>query len=534
VLVRAKEDLMSAIDDVCRLSASELARRIATREVSAVEAVEAHIARIEEVNATLNAVVVKRYDAARAEAREIDARRARGETLPPLAGVPVTIKECLDVEGTPSTCGIPSRIGHRAMTDDVHVGHLRAAGAIVLGKTNAAQLLIFTETDNPLYGRTNNPWNPDRSCGGSSGGEGAIVAAGGSALGLGTDIGGSIRIPACFCGVSALRPTAGRLPDQGRLSVPIGQQAVASQVGPIARRVEDLALALQVLSRGGGPTLAPPMPLQDFRTVDVARLRVGVFHDDGVLTPAPAARRGVEEAARMLFDAGAEVAPWQPPPVAMAMALWLGCLSADGGRGMKRLVRGQKLDKRAALFLSLSAMPSMVRSIVAPVLEALGQRSMGKTLRLFRPADADHHWRTVEAVIDYRRLFHDAMDRGDDGGPIDLVLCPAYGVPAVRHGASADLPVAGAYTLLAPVLGFPSGTVPVTRVSPQEETARPATRDRVEKTARLSEQGSAGLPVGVQIISRPWQEHVALAAMQAIETAACRQTSYPHTPLTVP
>src|SRR5262245_59331761 len=169
---------MSAIDDVCRLSAAELARRIAAREVSAVEAVEAHIARIEKVNAALNAVVVKRYDAARAEARDIDARRTRGETLSALAGVPITIKECLDLEGTPSTCGIPSRVGHRAAADDVHVGHLRAAGAIVLGKTNAAQLLIFTETDNPLYGRTNNPWNPDRSCGGISGGEGAIVAAG--------------------------------------------------------------------------------------------------------------------------------------------------------------------------------------------------------------------------------------------------------------------------------------------------------------------------------------------------------------------
>jgi fatty acid amide hydrolase len=516
--------------DICRLGAAALARRIAAREVSAVEAVEAHIARIEKVNTALNAVVVKRYDAARAEARDVDARRSRGETLPPLAGVPITIKECLDLAGTPSTFGIVSRARSNATNDDPYVGRLRAAGAIVLGKTNAAQLLIFTETDNPLYGRTSNPWDLARSAGGSSGGEGAIVAAGGAALGVGTDIGGSVRIPAAFCGIAGIRPTAGRLPDMGRLSVPIGQTAIASQVGLLARCVEDLALGLDVLSDGdGGPTLAPPVPSKDW-AVDLRKLRVGTFIDDGVMTPAPACRRAVEEAASMLAAAGATIVPWQPPPVATALAIWLGCMSADGGRGMKRLVRGEKVDKRAALFLSLSAMPQALRSIVAPLLELFGQPRMGGTLRLFAPGDAGRYWRMAEAAVDYRHAFHDAMK---GSGAIDLVLCPAYGVPAVHHGASADLPVAGAYSLLAPVLGFPAGVVPVTRVRADEESDRPQTRDRVERTARRAEQGSAGLPVGVQLIARPWQEHVALAAMAAVERAARAQPDYPHTPATV-
>jgi fatty acid amide hydrolase len=520
-------------DDVCALGASALARRIVDGTVSAVEAVEAHIARIEKVNANLNAVVVKRYDAARVEARDVDARRRRGETLPPLAGVPITIKECLDLAGTPSTFGIVGRARSNTTSDDRYVARLRAAGAIVLGKTNAAQLLIFTETDNPLYGRTNNPWDLARSAGGSSGGEGAIVAAGGAALGLGTDIGGSVRIPASFCGIAGIRPTAGRLPDTGRLSVPIGQTGIASQVGPLARCVEDLALALDVLSNGdGGPTLAPPVPLKDW-TVDARKLRVGMFVDDGVMMPAPACRRAVEEAASMLAAAGATIVPWQPAPVATAMAIWLGCMSADGGRGMKRLVRGEKVDKRAALFLSLSAMPQALRSIVAPLLEFFGQPRLGGSLRLFQPGDAGRYWRMVEAAIDYRRDFHDGMDRGRGDGAIDLVLCPAYGVPAVHHGASADLPVAGAYSLLAPVLGFPSGVVPVSRVRAGEETDRPKTRDRVEATARRAEQGSAGLPVGVQLIARPWQEHVALAAMAVIERAARAQPDYPHTPVWV-
>src|SRR5256885_3755803 len=144
---------------ICELGAAELARQIAAGELTAAQAVEAYIARIEEVNPRLNALVVKRYDEARAEAREIDRKRAAGEALGPLAGVPVTVKECLDLTGTPSTFGLPSRKSILAPRDEKHVERLRRAGAIVLGKSNVAQLLLFIETDNPLYGRTNHPEN---------------------------------------------------------------------------------------------------------------------------------------------------------------------------------------------------------------------------------------------------------------------------------------------------------------------------------------------------------------------------------------
>ncbi|MGH2486977.1 MAG: amidase, partial [Ktedonobacterales bacterium] len=184
-----------------QLSATALAARITAGYLSAVEAVEAFIARIEQVNPAINAVVVKRYDEARAEAQAADARRAAGEPLGPLHGVPVTIKESLDLAGTPSTFGMPSRAHMLADADDVYVARLRAAGAIVLGKTNVAQALLYNESDNPVYGRTNNPWNVGRTPGGSSGGQAAIVAAGGAPLGLGTDLAGSIRTPSTYCGV---------------------------------------------------------------------------------------------------------------------------------------------------------------------------------------------------------------------------------------------------------------------------------------------------------------------------------------------
>ena len=193
------------------LGAREISERVASGELSAREVIEEHVRRIEEVNPRLNAVVVTQFDCALREADAADAALAHGGPLGPLHGVPVTIKEQFMVPGTPTTMGLPSRASHRAPSDGPLVGRLRRAGAIVLGKTNVSQLLIYHESDNPVYGRTNNPWDPERTPGGSSGGEAAIIAAGGSSLGLGGDYGGSIRVPAHFSGLHGLRPTAGRL-----------------------------------------------------------------------------------------------------------------------------------------------------------------------------------------------------------------------------------------------------------------------------------------------------------------------------------
>src|SRR5260221_4998322 len=185
----------SAATDVTTLDASEIARRIRSGELTALDAVEAHIQRIEAVNPRLNAVVFPVFEQARVEARAADAAQARGEPLGPLHGVPITIKDQFAVAGTPTTWGLPKHANHRAEADGPLVRRLRQAGAIVLGKTNGPQLLYYAEADNPVYGRCNNPWGLDHAPGGSSGGEGAIVAAGGPAPGPGGGIGGSPRVP---------------------------------------------------------------------------------------------------------------------------------------------------------------------------------------------------------------------------------------------------------------------------------------------------------------------------------------------------
>lgn len=518
--------------DLTQLSAAQLAQHIARRDVSAVEAVEAHIARIAQVNPSLNALVVERFAAARAEARRADEQVQAGADLGPLHGVPVTVKESLDLAGAPSTFGLPSRAGINAKRDEVHVARLRQAGAIVLGKTNVAQMLFYYESDNPLYGRTNNPWNLARTAGGSSGGEAALIATGGSALGLATDIAGSVRVPANFCGVAGLKPTAGRTPDPGRFSSPIGQRTITSQVGVIARSAEDVALGLSVINGGANPPVEPPMPLGDHHSVDVAGLRLAWYTDDGTFTPSPAVARAVREAAEALRGCGAAVTQWHPPQVSHALDLLYGIFGADGLQLMRRMIGGDKRAPQVAQLMTVASLPHGVIENAVRLLTSIGQPGTAATIRAFGYRDTAHYWQLVEEVLDYREHFAAALDQ-DDGGPFDVILCPVNPLPAFTHGATKELITAGAYAGLYNVLGYPAGVTPWTRVRPDEETVRAPSRDTVEKVARRVEEGSAGLPVGVQVVARPWREHVALAVMAALEQAACGREVRPQTPIAV-
>ena len=504
--------------------ARELARLIADGEVSATEAVEAHIARIEAVNPALNAVCWKRYEEARSEARIADQLRASGAQLAPLHGVPITVKECLDLEGSPSTFGLPSRANIPAERDDPYVARLRAAGAIIVGKTNVSQLLFFVEADNPLYGRTNNPWNLERTPGGSSGGQAAIIAAGGSPLGIGTDIGGSNRVPAAFSGIVGMKATAGRLPDQGRLSMPIGQRAIVSQVGVFARDVVDLGLGLEILNGGRSPAVEPPMPLGDPAGVDLSKLRVACFTDDGVLAACPAARRAVKEAADILRGAGAQVSEWRPPDIGEAVSLIYSLFSADGAAGFKRRLGSNRRDARMQQIVMAAGAPSAMLPAIRALLRLSGRAKTAEVLGNYGHKDTDWYWQLVERLMDYQERWQRALD----ADAIDLILSPAGPLPAVRHRATLELGIIGGFVCLYNVLGYPAGIVPVTSVRAGEESDRAPSKDKLDQTARASEEGSAGLPICVQIAARPWREHVAIAAMTAVERAAKQRPDYPH------
>ncbi len=498
------------------LSAVALAASIARGDLSAVEAVEASVTRIEAVNPALNAVVVKRYEAARAEAAEADARRARGEPLGPLHGVPITVKESFDLTGTPATFGLPLRAQTLATADDRSVARLRAAGAIIVGKTNVSQLLLYHEADNPLYGRTNNPWNLERTPGGSSGGQAAVIAAGAVPLGLATDIGGSIRTPAAFCGLAGMMPTAGRILDDTRFGVAPGQRAIVSQVGPLARTVDDVALTLEILNGGRAPATEPPQPLGDPASVDLATLRVAYYTDDGVFPVAQSVRQATLEAAGLLAARGAQVTEWRPPEATLARDIFFGILGADGAAGAKAFLGKNPRDPRIGQLVALASAPRGLLAGAAGLLSLLGQQTQAAVVRALGHRDTAHYWRLIEAQMAYKRRFAQALDE-DPGGPFDLIICPATALPAYHHGDSRNLLTMGAYAILYNVLGYPAGVVPVSTVRAGDEAPRKATRDGAVRAARRAESGSAGLPLTAQVIARPWREHIALAAMRAIE-----------------
>jgi fatty acid amide hydrolase len=514
------------MNELCRLSACELAARIASGEVSAREVISAHVAQIEAVNPALNAVVLPVFDEALAAARQADERQARGEPLGRLHGVPLTIKESFDVAGLPTTMGVTTLAKKPRAVDGPLVARLRAAGGIVLGKTNLSQLMLFHESDNPLYGATNNPWDLERSPGGSSGGEAAIIAAGGSPAGLASDLGGSIRVPGHFCGVAGIKPSSRRLSHRGAITNLRGMETVDWQPGPMARCVEDVERLMRVLvddCMSVGESDVTPAPLRE--TPDVRGLRIAYWEDNGFFPCSPAVKRAVREAVAALAQQGAVVEAIAPPRMAEAMFLYTATIGADGAADAERLLRGSKVDRRLTQLLLLGRVPNWLRPLVAWAVERSGAPHKAGLVRAARWRSADEYWQLTARTQEYRRAWLDKFAQ-----QFDALVLPAYALPAMRHGQSLDLIAAASDALFVNLLGAPSGVVPVTRVRAGEETNRPASREVAAKTAASVERDSAGLPVGVQVVSHYWREDLVLAVMQAIETGCMGSADFPSTP----
>jgi fatty acid amide hydrolase len=501
-------------------TATELARDIAAGRISAVEAVETHIDRIEEVDSTINAVVHRRFEEARREAAAADASRRRGDPPGPLHGVPITIKDQFDVRGLPTTFGVSRLAGRVAAVDGFAVAALRAAGAIVVGKTNVSHALAPIETDNPLFGRTSNPWDPSRSAGGSSGGCAAIVAAGGSPLSIGGDFGGSIRIPAAWCGVYGIKPTARRLPiDTAPVRNASGAEGISAQPGPISRSAADLTLALRVMidAIAAAPTgLNPPVPFRDPDHVDVGKLRVAVLPEIAGFTPSPAIRRAIAEAADALRGDGAVVEVWeQAPDTTSAIELALRIYTADGSGWSRDVLGGDAPVSILKQDMQLMAMPNWVVGLLGAALHTFGQQEMARLLRNIRRVSAEGFLNLLGDRLSWEGAFLAAMDVGR----YDAVLCPAVPLVAPPHGESPRVPDCFGAAALFNMLGLPAAVVPMGTVRPGEEHD-PLDAGRGAGGPRMAfERGSAGLPVSVQVAARHWREDVVLAVASALERA---------------
>jgi amidase len=474
------------MDPIAFNSASELASLLRARDISAVELLEHYLARVQAHNPALNAVVTLDRERALARAREADAALARGESWGPLHGVPVTIKDAIATAGLRTTGAYEPLAEHVPAVDATAVARLKAAGAIVFGKTNLPVLSGDYQSDNPIFGRTNNPWHVAHGPGGSSGGSAAAIAAGLTALELGSDYSGSIRIPAHYCGVYGLRPSEWRVPTTGHIPPLPGQPRLdghVNTIGPLARSLDDIELALRLIAGPDGQDWqVPPAALEPARERPLAELRLAWTDDFGVQVSAETAaaihelawdldRRGARIEQRSPVDDGADLAAAWETIFELAML--------ESG--------GEAADDAEALLARISASSDPDDPPVRGLLRG-GRGGLADYL----------------AALARRHALQSALARFFDA--YDALLCPVAVCPAIPHwptgtaiqvdGRAMPYWLAGiAYTCPFSVAGYPAVIIPLAR-------------------------SSAGLPIGLQIVGPRWGERQLLDVARQIDVVA--------------
>ena len=456
-------------------SATGLARAIREREVSSREVVEAHIEVCERFQPRTGAIAVERFKAAREEADAADARiSSGGRELPPLLGVPCTIKESFAVAGMPNCSGLLARRDHRADSTAPTVQRLIDAGAIPLALTNVSELTLWIESDNRVYGRSSTPYDPSRAAGGSSGGEGAVVGSGGSPFGLGSDIAGSIRVPAFYCGVFGHKPSCGLVPHTGSYPVPHGEAKRLLSFGPLARRSEDLMPLLRILSGPDGvdPLVTDTPALEDPAGVSLDGLRVLISESAFVQPISRELLAARERAAGALAAAGAHLERIRLPQMRRIGEAYLAMLTdGDGLAEILQEAGAQALTVRSALRRG---------GPHTPPVKALALLEHAN--RLTSPR------RAARAIAWGREYAREIAEMIGDG----VLLHPPLANVAPRHGRTY-----GRLYMVQPMAVFNLAALPVTQVP--------------------LGLGSGGLPLGVQVAAAPHRDHVSIAVAMELE-----------------
>jgi amidase len=440
--------------------------------ISVLELAEAHIQQIEQLNPSLNALVDFDAGPVRERARKHDAWRGHHDRRP-LFGLPVTVKSSIATRGLKCEIGSLLHKGETPLEDAKVVARMRAAGALILGTTNCPEFLMAYETDNLLHGQTRNPWDLERTPGGSSGGESAAIAAGMSAAGLGSDSGGSVRVPAHFTGICSLKPTPGRIPGRGHLPPCVGPFQILGAIGPMARTIADVTLMFRLLSGHDAtdPASAPVMlrePLLD----QLRENTVGFFEDDGLVPVTAETRAAVQSAAVALREAGFRVEPFRPSTLETLRQLWWKFFVQCGAMFYAPEIGGRE-HQLSPIFKEFLGIAASV-----PPLSAAELLSAWAELDLVRA-------RTLEELRRY-----------------PVLLCPVASVPAFRHGERSwqidgqrvEYLDAWRHTQWFNALAAPAAVVPVGQ-SPQ------------------------GLPIGLQIVARPYEDETALGIAAIVDAA---------------
>ncbi|XP_061895494.1 fatty-acid amide hydrolase 1 [Entelurus aequoreus] len=437
----------------------------------------------------------------------------------PLYGVPVSIKDNIAYKNYDSTCGLLTNVDHPAKSDSVIVEVLKRQGAIPFVKTNVPQGLLSYECSNVIYGQTVNPHNLQKTSGGSSGGEGALIGGGGSLLGIGSDIGGSIRIPAAFCGFCALKPTAGRLSSRGVSSASPGQKSVRSSPGPMAKDVDSLALCMQALLCDHMFDLDPTVPPVSFNVQTYRSskpLRIGYIESDCLTQATPSMIRSMREVKALLEQAGHTLVPYTPPKMNYAFELIVKGILADGAYTLLQNLKGGPLDPCLKIQVRPYYLPIWLKKTLSFLLKPLSPRGSFLLESITGVGSIPKLWKQHAAVEEYIQETLAEWRKCN----MDVLLCPMFG-PAFNLTYCSRLSFPLSFTAIYNLLNFPAGVVPVSTVTAEDEDElrhyRGYFQDHWDKLFQKAVSGGQGLPMAVQCVAPPWQDELCLRFMKEVE-----------------
>ena len=495
--------------------AYNLVQMLKRKEISSLEIIELLREKIEEINPIINAYISCLFDKAIAQAREIDKLPPEKREKLHFFGLPISVQENLSLAGTQATMGIRDLKGIRGIHDSTVLKVAQEQGAIVIGKTNVSQLLLSHETNNHIWGKSNNPWNLQRSPGGSSGAEAAAIASDISFLGIGSDIAGSMRMACSFNGICGLKPTTSRWSNKGNLT-PLTGQIINSQTGPMAKSARDVAFFYTSMLVDNKQALNDPetiyssLPQPD--KINIANLKIGFYQDDGFLTPAQSVKRAVKEAVQMLQKMGAEIIPITMNKTSEMIYNYLSIMAADGGLSIKKLIGKEAFLPSLKYLKKFYGLSKPMRKLMWHFLGFKGDEKLQNMLNAMQKKTVSELYQAIYLRNKHRFEIFDLWTRES----IDAVICPAHATAAFKHGMSKDFALGACYSILYNYLDFPAGIAPVGFVK-EDETKTRVKKDKLSKKAALIEKDSENLPLGVQIVAKPFDEDIVLAIMMAIE-----------------
>ncbi|KAF8630529.1 hypothetical protein AX15_002855 [Amanita polypyramis BW_CC] len=518
-------------------TASQIVSYIQKGEWTASEVLEAYISRAALAQETTNCLTEVMFEWARRQAKALDEEFAvTGKLRGPLHGVPVSFKEQYNIADVDTSLGFTQWANNPAKAHCDLAEQLINAGAVLFVKTNIPQTMFAFECSNPVFGRTTNPYNAAYTSGGSSGGEGALLAMDGAVVGIGSDIGGSLRIPAHYCGIYSLKPSPARLSFYGAKGPTPGFEGITTVAGPMGRSVEDLELICRTaFGIRGSDYNVMPLPFRDVQLS--SKLRVGYFTTDGFVKASPACQRAVLETVEALKRQGHECIEIEMSYVSRAFEIFIGLSSSDGYKTLLSHLGPDPKEKALFLVTLGPSLPSFLLSFVTWVVDkVVGDKIFAGAMRAACVKPMTEYMKLCEERNKFNKMFYDQVW---DKHELDCIIAPVQAMPQMPHGGCENFIAVAAATILFNIADSPVGTIPVTRVDPEKDKI---TEEWINgsghgstilesglftsKNALYNPEAMKGMPVGVQIAGRKWEEEKVLAMMHVVDEVLGRDRGF--------